>query len=63
MLVRRSCCSSPPSKAGLAGLTHNMSDQVKLTAPGLQTTEERQDQRGLESSSDQNLTVGGHLMV
>ena len=40
-----------------------MSDQVKLTASVLQTLQERLDQRGLESSSDQNLTVGGHLMT
>ena len=63
MLVRRSSLSSPPSKAGLAGLAHNMSGQVKLTASVLQTLQERLDQRGLESSSDKNLTVGGHLMV
>ena len=54
---------SPSSHASLTWLADHVSGEVKLTASGLKSEDESLDQGGLESSSDQDLTVRGHFLT
>lgn len=54
---------SPSSHASLTWLADHVSGEVKLTASGLKSEDESLDQGGLESSSDQDLTVRGHFLI
>ena len=55
--VSRARLALPSSQSSLTGLTDDMSDEVKLTALTLQSSDQSPDQRRAESPGDQDLAL------